>query len=314
MAEIATIGPSKRVKRHRETEALRRKRTKTVVKELKDLLHLSDTLDQTSVFEAALTAVKELIELKKAMGNSLQTQTSPILTDAFDVSSLEYIPEDLIMSAPSLPLPSTLDLANTTIFVGTLPSVPDSPATTSASLPSPQVDVVDDDTMLDLELPLPLVPVKPKTTTLNSPYLRQTVGLCIMAADSFGLDSNQNALDMLRAPAWDSLRVHWANSSLLVEPKLSDLAFHHLYTTQASTLTFVEQMRRFDNTCFWVRTNVVRLDDNGDISDPASIAANFQPSFLVISQPSDPPRDGRARIYSDGHLVHVAEAKDALSL
>jgi PAS domain-containing protein len=315
----------------RQTEALRRKRTKSVVKGLKSLLGLKPSLDQTSVLEVAFEAVQELQYLKKQLSSGELVFTDP----------------NLGAVSPLRPtsIPATLSTLN--LDLGLSPALQNFDDDISTSFSSTESTLSDSEIVSGLDLepclsvlspPFGLAPTEglvsglvatvtqPKVYTtdlstahsarksLSSPYLRKSVALCIVDMGSMGLDCNQHALELLHAPNASSLDVSWAESGLLCDPELGSVAAQYLCTHQASTISLLEEMRRFDGTFVWMRTAIVRMDDNGDISDPASMACSFQPTLLVVSQPTSAPLDGRGRVWADTTLLHMSNASLPRSL
>eukprot|EP00045_Choanoeca_perplexa_P003418 m.31062 g.31062 ORF g.31062 m.31062 type:complete len:330 (-) comp12028_c0_seq1:95-1084(-) len=308
---------SHRVLRHRHTEALRRQRTKAVVKELRSLLQLKSTVDQVSVMEAALEAVQDLVHMKQQLSNG----------------ELQFV-EPEKRSSTGLPQGIDIDLDMPMSSISTISFQLDSPSHSGSGDTTPDSEtncgVVDLDAAMGLLPPsqpsmachnlgnelsllpeslntnLPLATAFHDRNSLSSPYIRNTVALCILDVSSMGLDCNQHALDLLRAPSLDSLDVSWDESGILCDLDLGRIAMQHLMSRQASTVTLLEELRCFDGTFKWMRTTMVRMDDNADVLDPASVACSFQPTILVVSQPAEAPLDGRGRAWADTSLLHMS--------
>ena len=204
--------------------------------------------------------------------------------DSFDATASN--PSHLSMDVE---LSLDLDLGED-MLLGALPP----PDTTWQQLPAPGLDS------------FAISPQPPARASLASPFLRQSVGIFIMSGDTSGLDCNQQALDILGLSSFDSIRESWSHSRFLLDASLVHMAFQRLFDHRSTVVTLLQPVRHSSGDIRWARTIITRMDEQGDFDDPAGIACGYEASYLGVCQPASAPVDGRGRVWSDDHLLHVS--------
>eukprot|EP00045_Choanoeca_perplexa_P021864 m.7604 g.7604 ORF g.7604 m.7604 type:complete len:353 (-) comp8881_c0_seq2:22-1080(-) len=338
-----------RVTRHRQTEALRRRRMKAAINGIKRLLHLNNTVEQAVVLEHALSLLEEHVNLKKKLEagtlmliDPAQRQQLPVLHQTNPIADQSTFQPSWVhnsLNVPSmaaaishstngassstqLPTPHNqqhLDTANLHLNpefsldwpLSSLEEVDPLPDLALDSMLAPlPLNKTSDELTSGLVANSPLACKPANRTSLASPFLRKSVGIFIVTQDSFGLDCNQQALDILGAPTFESIRSQWRRGQFFLDLLLVDFAFQHMFKQQSTVITILQPTRHADGSIAWARTVLTRMDDQGDVEDPAGIACSYEPTYLGVCQPASAPQDGRGRVWSDDHLLHVSDASN----
>eukprot|EP00730_Choanoeca_flexa_P015482 TRINITY_DN7116_c0_g1_i1.p1 TRINITY_DN7116_c0_g1~~TRINITY_DN7116_c0_g1_i1.p1 ORF type:complete len:341 (+),score=53.17 TRINITY_DN7116_c0_g1_i1:195-1217(+) len=322
-----------RLRRHRQTEAVRRKRMKAAIEGLREVLHLDHTTERASIMEKSLDMLKEYVDIKKQIATGQlvlvapqehcsrpvdsQTSLSMDFVSTYTEQSTAFETSNLPAStcySSSASLSEDIDTEINLSSAAPADSLFSSNPTMDQLINFDPSDFMDHHSdqlavqMLDLPPQLPTANelMKPRVTSLDSPMLRRSVGLFIMDRQSYGLDSNQNALDFLGLQSSEAINQPWSQSKFLIDKPLVQTAMNQLFGGLCTTVKLLEKIRRIDGTVSWAQTIITRIEDQCDLSDPAAAAVGYEPTFFGICQPAQAPMDGRGRVWTDDHLIHIS--------
>ena len=315
---------------------------KSALMSIKTLLQLDRGLDQPSTFEAALKALEIY---HSHYGTITPNMVAPPKTIAIPISLERIIPPGLTLNfnhaisdppATSATLASSNnDLSSTCpacTFSTTLPApafaVPglglDLSLLPSLDLspfpPSFTVDAAAQDNpakrahrrcpdltdpLLEFDGCFDLAMHAIQHPSLQSTYVRCSVGLCVINGSSHILDCNQYMLDMIKAPDFTTLNMAGCQASLVIDVELMQVALGHINLPHNKTIRCLEPIRRLDGQRAWFRLVLTRMEERHDVGDPASRLSAFQHTYFMVAQEEPAPLDGRGRVWSDAHLLHM---------
>ena len=269
---------------------------------LREQAALPSQVDQATVLEHALALIKQL---KEQLATASTTAGPSAKRAAYDSCSFIGQPQSSssASSVSDQPLDSVhvatthnhLELTDFEMDVGSfmvqLPSI--SLATTAATstwAAPPQLALT--------SLPDVNVPTPPYTVSLDSMFLPLSVALVIFNNAGHILDCNQATLTLGGATSIDEYNNHrnWRESKLIVEMDVDVAAFEQLQ--RAGSVSTHQLSRKLDGTVHWSRTLATRM---GDSAKPI----NAESTYFGVYQPASAPADGRSRVWTSEHLVHV---------
>eukprot|EP00045_Choanoeca_perplexa_P002774 m.26688 g.26688 ORF g.26688 m.26688 type:complete len:329 (+) comp11700_c0_seq1:81-1067(+) len=310
---------SKRQVRHRKTEAVRRQRINTATNGMKQLLGLLSSSDQATVLEAAFEALKRLTAKDAACTcqyiDSLQLHAS---STGSTYTTVDTVGAELAAKKPTR-MPQQMMLCQETALAGLLPDdleldfdldmpdlLPDSPLSAAASSNSKSI-CADFDSASVASAPqnefsacILSSLTAGSSVSLDSFFLKSTVAI-FLNSDAFDfLDCNQAGLDILGAPSrqsyidLDDSDSPCNEADMVIDGDIASTAMQQLAISD--TVTSVQRIRRLDGSVVWIRALMTKVVHNGST-----------PGYLGIMQHVTAPVDGRAKVWTNDHLISVGQ-------
>jgi PAS domain-containing protein len=280
----------------RQTETIRRQRINAAVDGLREQTALPPQVDQATVLEQALALIMHLKE-QIAMA-SVQGEPSPkrAMHYAFEAQDRapSSSPSELSESSLATPADSldALDLTSLDMDVGSFIAELTTAHQAPAAQPSqPWASLTTQPALTDGSSPAYKV-------SLDSMFLPLNVGLFIFNNTGHILDCNQATLTLGGATSLNEYNTHrtWLESKLVVEVDVDVAAFDQL--KQTGIVSTHQLSRKLDGTVQWSRCIASRMGDHSTTSD-------VNTTYFGICQLAGAPSDGRSRVWTNDHLVHV---------
>eukprot|EP00730_Choanoeca_flexa_P010808 TRINITY_DN21149_c0_g1_i1.p1 TRINITY_DN21149_c0_g1~~TRINITY_DN21149_c0_g1_i1.p1 ORF type:complete len:334 (+),score=54.67 TRINITY_DN21149_c0_g1_i1:833-1834(+) len=320
---------SKRQLRHRKTEAVRRQRINAATQGMRDVLGLTVSSDQAAVLEAALYALKCLQQrcdnCRCGACNQPQQTVSPSSSDDDLLDQYQQPPKRA--NTYTIVAPDNTTALMTTEDLPWLDTSLDDIDTSSASAISTNLDLdLDLDALhssdLGLALPEYESPTSSPFTTepeantkdpwlassssswltgraipVDTFMLSSTVGIFLNNAEFKFLDCNQASLSIMQLPNKDAVRAMdeqdaCTDLDLVLDPEAARCSNEHM--AHSDVVVSLQRLRRGDGSVIWLHTCMIRV-----------VHSNAKPGYMGIIQHVSAPSDGRAKVWTSDHLVHV---------
>jgi PAS domain S-box-containing protein len=138
------------------------------------------------------------------------------------------------------------------------------------------------------------------SVSLDSFFLKSTVAI-FLNSDIFDfLDCNQAGLDMLGAGSKQAFRdmdvaeIECKEQDVVVDQDVATIAMNQL--AFSDTVTTIQRIKRKDGGVIWIRSLMTKVVHNGST-----------PGYMGIVQHVLGPDDGRAKVWTNDHLVCVGQ-------
>eukprot|EP00045_Choanoeca_perplexa_P003148 m.28881 g.28881 ORF g.28881 m.28881 type:complete len:311 (-) comp11891_c0_seq2:33-965(-) len=284
---------SYRKRRHKATEAIRRRRINSSIAQLKEMLGFGGKIDQATVLDAAVNALEEI------QADPVQASAAAVAVSMPLISSSEL--DDVLgrlPSEPSQPSSSPFPLSasdSTSLFDASISMMLSDPFDLSQSMAPPLPSwsaIPNTSSQTTLQLETMQSSTSNLTGGLDSKHLPTNLSMLIMSNTMQILDMNQASADLLglSSPQAGTGKL---TSDLLAQVQDDDFAqlSLELLTGQRQTLTTVRQVIvRATGRVLWLRATAMPLDTRPVEQDIRR--------FLMICQPVEEP---------DGGLAHVLD-------
>lgn len=298
---------------------------KSALTSIKDLLELDRTLDQPATLEAALKALQLYHTRYGSLSSNVDINTDGNADPAAQNLPVPISLEGIIpvgfpfdFDSPSFVTSVTDDhrdestdyppaFLGSTVTSQTFKDLSSQSPVTSTSLQAhsakrPHEDLIADSFNFDtgsFDLAMHAI----QHPSLQSSFIRCSIGLCVVDQNGGFLDCNQYMLNLLKAP--DFLTLGLQQASLVVDGELMHTAITCVNRPESKTIRCLEMIQRLDGQRIWIRLVLTRMKEQHDVADPASRLSGFQHTYFAVAQEEPAPVDGRGRVWSDEHLLHM---------